>query len=70
MRKILLIASIVLMSVGAILFLAIGTPIKNFNVMWAGLGIFLIGVVVFLVWLFIKAYLSRKEEEKNDIKRG
>lgn len=70
MRKILLIASVVLMLAGTIIFLGIGTPLKNFACMWAGLGIFLAGVVAFIIWIFIKAYLDRKEKEKNDIKRG
>ncbi|MCQ2795107.1 MAG: hypothetical protein MJ214_02700 [Bacilli bacterium] len=70
MQKILLIASIVLLTVGAIIFLAIGTPLKDFNCMWAGLGIFLIGLVTLIVWFFIRTYLKRKEDEKNNIRRG
>ncbi|MCQ2786889.1 MAG: hypothetical protein MJ199_00635 [Bacilli bacterium] len=70
MRKILLIASIVLMSAGAIIFLAIGTPLSNFTCMWAGLGIFLVGLVTLIVWFYLRTYLKRKEDEKNNIKRG
>lgn len=70
MRKILLIASIVLMTLGVILFLAIGAAIRDFNCMWAGVGIFLAGLVVLIVYIFLRAYLKRREEEKNNIKRG
>ena len=70
MRKILLIAGVVLMAIGTILFLAIGTPLHNFSCMWAGIGIFLIGLVVLIVDLFLWAYYRRKEDEKNNIKRG
>lgn len=78
MRKILLIASGVLMTAGAILFIvsiAIDAnsgikPLPHINYMWAGLGIFLIGLAVLIVWFFLRTYLKRKEEEKNNIKRG
>ena len=70
MRKILLIAGVVLMAIGTILFIAIGTPLRNFTCMWAGMGIFLIGLAVLIVDLFLWAYYRRKEDEKNNIKRG
>ncbi|MCQ2796053.1 MAG: hypothetical protein MJ213_01915 [Bacilli bacterium] len=78
MRKILLIASVVLMSVGVIIFLvAVGidassgiNPLPHINYMWAGLGIFLAGLVTLIVWFYLRTYLKRKEAEKNNIKRG
>ena len=53
---------------GAIIFF-VGVSFHNFSCMWAGLIIFLIGGVFLLILLFYKAYLSRKEIDKNNIKR-
>ncbi|MCQ2792107.1 MAG: hypothetical protein MJ208_01130 [Bacilli bacterium] len=70
MRKILLYGSVALLLLGAFLFLAIGTPLKNFVCMWAGIGIFLVGMVFLIIYIFCRAYYDRKDKEKNDISRG
>ena len=78
MKKIVLIASIVLMTVGlTIFFVSVGIdaasgvkPLPHINYMWAGLAIFLAGLAALIIWFFLRTYQKRKEDEENDIKRG
>lgn len=68
--KISLIVSIVLLSLGTLFFLAIGTPLHDFTIMWVGVGFFLAGIAAFIFFVFYRTYLKSKEKDKDEIKRG